>query len=98
MARLTQIYYNAVFGALGGLLGWMLFGIFTPSGTTFDWHTALAGGAIIGLMIGYFVVSVDALVDRAMVRFVRYAAYGILLGSIGGALGYWVGDWVNYIL
>jgi MFS family permease len=98
MARLTQIYYNAVFGALGGLLGWMLFGIFTPSGTTFDWHAALSGGAIIGLMIGYFVVSVDAIVDRALVRFARYAAYGILLGAAGGAVGYLVGDWVNYVL
>ena len=29
MALLTRIYFNAVFGALGGLLGWMLFGVFT---------------------------------------------------------------------
>src|SRR5439155_21759007 len=28
MALLTRIYFNAVFGGLGGLLGWMLFGIF----------------------------------------------------------------------
>ena len=28
MALLTRIYFNAVFGALGGLLGWMLFGVF----------------------------------------------------------------------
>lgn len=99
MARLVQIYYNAVFGALGGLLGWMLFGIFTPPAVgEWDWHAALAGGAIIGLVIGYFVDSVDAILDRSLVRFVRYAAYGIILGAIGGAVGYWVGDWVNYAL
>ena len=28
MSLLVRIYYNAVFGGLGGLLGWMLFGIF----------------------------------------------------------------------
>ena len=28
MALLTRIYFNAVFGALGGLLGWLLFGVF----------------------------------------------------------------------
>ena len=28
MALLTRIYFNAVFGALGGLLGWMLFSVF----------------------------------------------------------------------
>ncbi len=27
MALLSKIYFNAVFGALGGLLGWMLFGV-----------------------------------------------------------------------
>ena len=26
MALFSWIYFNAVFGALGGLLGWMLFG------------------------------------------------------------------------
>ena len=99
MARLLQIYYNAVFGGLGGLLGWMLFGVFTPPAVgEWDWHSALAGGAIIGLMIGYFVVSVDAILDHALVRFTRYAAYGIILGAIGGAVGYWLGDWVNYVL
>src|SRR5262249_46211852 len=28
MSLLVRIYYNAVFGALGGLLGWLLFGVF----------------------------------------------------------------------
>ena len=28
MALLSRIYFNAVFGALGGLLGWMLFSVF----------------------------------------------------------------------
>ena len=27
MALLNRMYFNAVFGALGGLLGWMLFGV-----------------------------------------------------------------------
>ena len=28
MALLSRVYFNAVFGALGGLLGWMLYGVF----------------------------------------------------------------------
>ena len=28
MALVSRVYFNAVFGALGGLLGWMLFGVF----------------------------------------------------------------------
>ncbi len=94
MARLLRIYFNAVFGAVGGLLGWMLFGEFADD--SWGWEAkALVGGAIIGALIGYFVVSVDAILDRSLVRFARYATYGVMLGVAGGMLGYWLGDWVN---
>src|SRR5207302_5960906 len=58
----------------------------------------LAGGALIGGAIGYFVVSVEAIRDRSLVRFCRLAAYGVVLGAAGGALGMWIGDWVNFKL
>ena len=97
MALLTRIYFNAVFGGLGGLVGWMLFGVFgDPSHA--DHIQALLGGAIIGGSIGYFVVSVEAIRDQALVRFSRLASYGLILGAAGGALGMWLGDQVNYLL
>jgi MFS family permease len=100
MALLTRIYFNAVFGALGGLLGWMLFGVFTDPVADPDrpgyWLGLAVGGAVIGGLIGYFVVSVDALRDRSLLRFARLASYGLLLGAIGGALGLFVGEWVNF--
>ncbi len=65
MPLLVRIYFNAVFGALGGLLGWMLFGTFAQLATYGDLR-ALLGGAIIGGMIGYFVVSVEALRDQTL--------------------------------
>jgi MFS family permease len=97
MARLFRVYFNAVFGALGGLLGWMLFGEFVNPDWPW-WEQGLVGGALIGAMIGYFVVSVDAILDRALVRFCRYAAFGVVLGGLGGALGFWIGEWVNFVL
>jgi hypothetical protein len=106
MALLTRIYFNAVFGALGGLIGWMLFGVFAdPAGvgddkSSFFWlyYTLylLFGGAIVGGAIGYFVVGVEALRDRSLLRFVRLASYGVLLGATGGAVGMLLGEWVNY--
>src|SRR5262249_41861039 len=105
MALLGRIYFNAVFGALGGLLGWLLFGVFGTKnpgtevvvrlGLTNITHedvNALLGGLIIGGVIGYFVVSVEAIRDRSLVRFSRLASYGVLLGAVGGALGMLVGD------
>lgn len=101
MGRLLRIYFNAVFGALGGLLGWMLAGEFLADyfrGSTWDPMLALASGAFVGAMIGYFVVSVDAILDRSLLRFCRFAAVGIVLGGVGGAIGNWVGDQLNYLL
>jgi Inner membrane component of T3SS, cytoplasmic domain len=93
---LLRIYFNAVFGGLGGLLGWMLYGIFVdPRG---DWPEVLqwfVGGLLIGGSIGYLVVSVEAIRDRSLVRFSRLASYGLLLGAAGGAVGFVVGEWIN---
>lgn len=106
MALLSRIYFNAVFGALGGLLGWMMFGIFgqrnpSESAQAFLFFTPahlnmLLGGAIIGGIIGYFVVSVEAIRDRSLVRFARLASYGVMLGAVGGSLGMFLGDLVNF--
>jgi hypothetical protein len=101
MALLVRIYFNAVFGALGGLLGWMLFGIFGnkhPVTETEKLVSQLLGGAFIGGFIGYFVVSVEAIRDRSLLRFARQAAYGVVLGTLGGMLGIYIAESVNYYL
>ena len=94
MALVSRLYFNAVFGALGGLLGWMLSGVFgqrNPSSETallflsYEDLNLLLGGAIIGGVIGYFVVSVEALRDLSLVRFARLASYGVLLGAVVAA-------------
>ncbi len=106
MALVSRIYFNAVFGALGGLLGWMLFGIFgdksVATSDKFWWSPLfwqlLGGGSLIGGSIGYFVVSVEAIRDRSFLRFVRLASYGIILGLLGGAVGILIGEGVNFQL
>lgn len=100
MSLLTRVYFNAVFGALGGLVGWMLFSIFgnklaAESAVTFR---LFLDGALVGGGIGYFVVSVEAIRDRSWVRFVRLATFGIVLGALGGAFGMFLAERVNYLL
>jgi hypothetical protein len=97
MAMTARIYCNAVFGGLGGLLGWLMFGVFgnSPPAGTNQW---LLGGALIGGCVGYFVVSVEAIRDRALVRFCRLASYGVVLGAAGGALGMAIGEWAHFQL
>ncbi len=98
MALLSRIYFNAVFAALGGLLGWVLFGVLGEKNPQVVLANSLLGGAVIGGVIGYFVVSVEAIRDQSLVRFARLASYGVLLGLVGGALGMIIGDEVNYTL
>jgi hypothetical protein len=100
MDLVTRVYYNAVFGGLGGLLGWLLFSIFSDKQIAEERinQRFLLDGAIVGGCIGYFVVSVEALRDRSIVRFVRLAAYGAVLGALGGAIGMIVAAKVNHFL
>lgn len=100
MGLLTRIYFNAVFGALGGLLGWLLFSLFSPKAASDAALTRqlLQDGALIGAGIGYLVVSGDALRDRSWLRFARQAALGCALGAVGGAVGLLLAERVNYAL
>jgi hypothetical protein len=93
----TRIYFNAVFGGLGGLLGWMLLGVFFDARAT-GLDRFLLAGVLIGGSIGFFVVSVEAIRDRSLIRFNRLATYGLLLGALGGALGMLIGEAVNNFL
>jgi hypothetical protein len=92
------MYFNAVFGALGGLLGWMLFGILGEKVPWSDDLNAILGGAVIGGSIGYFVVGVEAIRDQSLVRFARLASYGVLIAMVGGAIGMYVGDRIQEVL
>lgn len=101
MGLVTRIYFNAVFGALGGLLGWMLFSIFGKKVVGENESFALKllfDGALVGGGIGYLVVSVEAIRDRSWVRFVRLATFGVVLGAVGGAIGMFLAEAVNTFL
>ncbi len=100
MGSWGRIYDNAVFGGLGGLLGWLLFGVLGDRNAPADQATyqALLGGALIGGAIGYLVVAGEAIRDQAVLRVLRLASIGVVLGAIGGALGMLLGDAVNYAL
>src|SRR5262245_3722957 len=100
MGLLSRIYFNAVFGGLGGLLGWMLSAIFWDKNAPTERlnYQVMLSGAFIGGAIGYLLVGGDAIRDRSLLRFARLASYGLVLGALGGALGALAGDSVNHYL
>jgi hypothetical protein len=95
MSLLSRIFFNAVFGGLGGLLAWMLHGVFFDVRAEVRGGVLLLRGAVIGACIGYLVVAVEAIRDRALLRFNRLATYGLILGALGGAVGLSLGEMIS---
>jgi hypothetical protein len=92
MNKSVQIYYNAVFGAIGGLLGWLAVG----SVSTGSWNIWLAYafvGAGVGLAIGGLTGAVEgAVIKRSPIRAVLGALSGAVAGLASGMLGLLIGE------
>ncbi|MEW5868433.1 MAG: FHA domain-containing protein [Chloroflexota bacterium] len=91
MTKAWQVYYNAIFGAIGGLLAWLLVGLIST--TSWDVHLANAfSGAGIGFFIGGSLGSVEGLViKRSALRTILGAVLGTLSGLLSGMLGLYLG-------
>lgn len=91
-----RIYYNALFGALGGLVSWLLIGLFLNFDTSTLFMLFLKDallGAVVGICIGGAIGSVDGLmVSRSVRRFLRGFFLGGVIGLIGGMIGLVVGE------
>jgi hypothetical protein len=92
MSKARQIYYNAVFGAIGGLLAWLVVG----SVGTGSWPIWLAYpfvGAGAGLFIGASTGVVDGIVNKQAVRpALTGGISGGLVGLCSGAIGLLLGE------
>ena len=71
MNKTMQVYFTAVLGALGGLLGWWIMGSI-PTGAWNVWLAYPLVGAGLGLCIGGCVAATDgALIKRSPGRALR---------------------------
>jgi hypothetical protein len=87
MNKTMQIYYTAVLGALGGLLGWWIMGS-VPTGAWNVWVAYPIVGAGLGLCIGACVAATDgALIKRSAARAARDALAGGAVGALAGLAG-----------
>jgi hypothetical protein len=91
MSKPWQIYYNAIFGAIGGLLAWMIIGM-VP---TASWNIHLANGFVgagVGLFIGGALGIVEGLIiKRSFRRIVLGALGGGFAGLLSGMIGLLLG-------
>ena len=96
-----RIYYNAVFGALGGLLSWAFIGLllrFESERTVLLFVKDALQGALVGVCIGVALGVVDGLtVSRSVKRTIRGGFLGGLIGLGAGLVGLVLGEIVFLI-
>lgn len=91
MNRTRQIYYHAIFGAIGGLLAWQIVGIFATGAWPLTAANAFIGAGA-GLFIGLMVGAADGIVNQRPLRptvlgALRGAAVGLVSGAVGMLIG-----------
>ena len=85
MSWRMNVYYNAVLGGLGGLLGWALLGLIIEPQQAYV-RAALQGG-LAGALIGGLVGCVAGALNGNRRQLLRGLMSGMALGTVGGALG-----------
>lgn len=98
MTKAWQIYYNAVFGAIGALIAWLVVGQFDA--TSWDIHLAnLFIGAGVGFFIGGALGTVEGLVvKRSFLRTLLGALGGAFAGALSGMIGLLFGGLVFVLI
>ena len=98
MTKTWQFYYNSIFGAIGGLVAWLVIGQIE----TTSWNIHLANafiGAGIGFFIGGALGTVDGLlVKRSLGRTLVGVFGGVLAGFFSGLVGLLLGGLVFVII
>jgi hypothetical protein len=87
MNRRMRTYFYAVFGAIGGLIGWQMSNFLGLSFITNLYLSEAVVGALIGLVIGLFIGITEGLLTQNFVQAIRAGLFSALLGLIAGAVG-----------
>jgi hypothetical protein len=89
-----RIYYYAVLGAIGGLLGWQISNLIGLSFSRLIYLSDAALGGLLGLLIGLAIGCTEGLLTRNPVQLIRAGVIGGGAGLIAGALGLPLGEGV----
>jgi len=87
MSRLMRVYYYAVLGAIGGLIGWQFSNLIGLSFTENLLLNEVLVGALIGLCIGVLIGLAEGILTRNPIQAVKACLISGGLGTLGGAVG-----------
>jgi hypothetical protein len=87
MNRRMRTYFYAVFGAIGGLIGWQMSNFLGLSFITNLYLSEAVVGALIGFVIGLCIGLTEGLLTQNFVQALRAGVFSALLGLVAGAIG-----------
>jgi len=87
MSRLMRLYYYAVLGAMGGLIGWQASNTIGLSFWSNLYLSEIVVGGLIGLSIGALIGLSEGLNSRNFLQILKSTLFSGGLGMIGGAIG-----------
>ncbi len=87
MSRRMRTYFYAVFGAIGGLIGWQMSNFLGLSFITNLYLSEAVVGALIGFVIGLCIGVTEGLLTQNFVQAIRAGLFSALLGLVAGAIG-----------
>ena len=87
MNRRMRTYFYAVFGAIGGLIGWQMSDFLGLSFITNLYLSEAIVGGLIGFVIGLFIGVTEGLLTQNFVQAIRAGLFSALLGLVAGAIG-----------
>ncbi len=94
MSRRMRIYYYAVLGAIGGLVGWQISNLLGLSFTPNFLINEIIVGAAIGLSVGLLIGATEGIVTLSWARAARLCLYSGPLGLLAGAIGLPLGEFL----
>ena len=87
MSRTMRLYYYAVLGAMGGLIGWQASNMVGLSFWSNLYLSEIVVGGLIGLSIGALIGTSEGLFSRNLLQIVKSGTFSGGLGFLGGAVG-----------
>jgi hypothetical protein len=94
MNRHLRTYYYAVFGAIGGLLGWEVSNLLGLSFIKNIYLSEAIVGALVGLSIGLLTGIAEGVMTRNLVQAGKSGMWAGLLGLAAGAIGLPFSEWL----
>jgi hypothetical protein len=82
-----RTYYYALFGAIGGLIGWQMSNFLGLSFTTNLYLSEALVGGLIGFVIGLCIGVTEGLLTQNFIQAIRAGLFSAFLGFIAGAIG-----------